>query len=226
MKTKKRRARRAVIVLICIAAAGALLGLAADLRVRSVGKSMIVDADSAAADGDFDCILVLGCGVRDDGTPSPMLRDRLLTAIALYEAGAAPKLLMSGDHGRDDYDEVNAMKNFAIGQGVPAEDIFLDHAGFSTYDSVYRAQAVFCVERAIIVTQRYHLYRALYIARRLGLDAVGVDACLQTYSGQTARDVREVLARCKDLCKCVFRPEPTFLGDQIPIDGDGNATAG
>lgn len=171
-----------------------------------------------------DCILVLGCGVRADGEPSLMLRDRLDMGIALYKAGAAPKLLMSGDHSRTDYDEVNAMKDYAIAAGVPSEDIFMDHAGFSTYESMYRAKDVFCAETVIIVSQEYHLYRAVYDARALGLDAWGVPAEDVNYLGQFVRDIREILARNKDFFYCLIQPEPTFLGEAIPVSGNGNLT--
>lgn len=173
-----------------------------------------------------DCILVLGCGVRPTGEPSLMLRDRLDMGLALYEAGAAPKLLMSGDHGREEYDEVNAMKNYAMEAGVPSADVFMDHAGFSTYESMYRARDVFCAEKVIIVSQQYHLYRAVYDARALGLEAYGVAAEDVAYLGQTVRDIREILARNKDYFYCLFRPEPTFLGEAIPVFGNGDLSNG
>ncbi len=149
-----------------------------------------------------DCILVLGAGVKKDHTPSNMLNDRLEAAISLYNQGKAPKIIMSGDHGRDDYDEVNVMKNFAIEKGVPSSDIFMDHAGFSTYESLYRAKNIFQAKKVIIVTQDYHLYRALYIANQLGIEAVGYAANPRTYSGQFKRDIRECIARCKDFIIC------------------------
>ncbi len=180
-----------------------------------------MEAMEVGANTQADCILVLGAGIRPDGTPSFMLRHRLDKGIELYEAGVAPKLLLSGDNGQERYDEVNAMKGYVLAQGVPAEDIFLDHAGFSTYDSIYRAKAVFAVEEAVVVTQNYHLYRALYIARRLGLQAVGVSAEGSHYSGQWGRDVREFLAKNKDFVMCFIKPEPKYLGEVIPISGDG-----
>ena len=173
-----------------------------------------------------DCILVLGCGVREDGQPSLMLRDRLDKGLALYQAGAAPKLLMSGDHSRSDYDEVNTMKDYAMAAGVPSADVFMDHAGFSTYESMYRARDVFRAEKIIIVSQGYHLYRAVYDARALGLEAWGVPAEEIRYLGQFMRDVREILARNKDFFYCIFQPEPTFLGEAIPVFGDGDQTNG
>ncbi len=193
-------------------------------HVINSAKGNIILADTAAQLSDIDCILVLGCGVRDDGTPSAMLSDRLSVGISLYESGASPKMLMSGDHGRVTYDEVNTMKQYAIDRGVPSEDVFMDHAGFSTYESIYRAKEIFEADKIIIVTQEYHLYRALFIAEKFGLEAYGVSADLQGYSGQQARDAREVLARNKDFMTSIFKPKPTFLGEAIPVDGNGNIT--
>ena len=167
---------------------------------------------------------MLGCLVNDGGVPSDMLHDRLRQSVELYKMGAAPKLLMSGDHGREYYDEVDAMKIYAVGQGIASEHVFMDHAGFSTYESMYRAKEIFGVKKVIIVTQEYHLYRAVYIARSLGLDAYGVTSDYDRYYGQFRRDVREVLARVKDFGTSIFKPEPTYLGETIPIWGDGNLT--
>ena len=171
-----------------------------------------------------ECILVLGASVLSDGTPSDMLRDRLDVGIALYRAGAAPKLLLSGDNGQVEYNEVAAMLEYALAAGVPEEDVFLDHAGFSTYESVYRAKAVFRVDRMLVVTQRYHLYRALHGCRAMGIEALGAGADQQKYAGREMRELREVLARDKDLVKWGIRPDPTFLGDPIAITGDGTGT--
>jgi vancomycin permeability regulator SanA len=153
-----------------------------------------------------------------------MLRDRLERGIELYDLGAAPKLLMSGDHGRVGYNEVGVMKQYAIDQGVPSEDIFMDHAGFSTYETMYRAKEIFKASKVIVVTQEYHLYRALYIAEQLGIEAYGVSSDLDTYVGQTKRDIREILARCKDFAMCIFKIEPTYLGEVIPVNGNGDVT--
>lgn len=131
---------------------------------------------------------------------------------------------MSGDHGRNNYDEVNVMKQYAIDQGVPSSDIFMDHAGFSTYDSIYRAKEIFNADKVIIVTQEYHLYRALYIANKLGLEAYGVRANPKQYSVQLFRELREILARNKDFIKTIYKPKPTYLGEVIPVSGDGNIT--
>ncbi len=213
-----------LITILCVIFVCAVAAICVNAYVKSVGGKRIVSAEQAAAYENTDCIVVLGCGVYADGTPSPMLRDRLERAIELYKAGAAPKIIMSGDHGTEGYDEVNTMKKYAVDAGVPSEDVFMDHAGFSTYETVYRAKEIFCAENVIIVTQEYHLYRALYLAEKLGLKAHGVGADYRTYAGQTVRNVREILARCKDFGSAIFKPKPTFLGEKIPVSGDGNAT--
>ena len=224
MKTKTKLLRRLICVFLCLC----ILGVGALAVINSVVKlttnKQILSAEVAAELQDVDCILVLGCGVREDGTPSDMLYDRLRRSVELYEVGTAEKLLMSGDHGRQEYNEVAVMKQFAIDRGIPSENVFMDHAGFSTYESLYRAKEVFQADKILIVTQEYHLYRALYIANRLGLEAYGVAADYREYAGQSLRDGREVLARLKDFGKCIFKPQPTFLGDAIPVSGNGNLT--
>lgn len=171
-----------------------------------------------------ECIMVLGAAVNPDGSPSQMLKDRLETGIALYHMGVAPKLLLTGDNGQMEYNEVQVMKNFAVDRGVAEEDIFLDHAGFSTYDSVYRASYVFGVESMVVVSQEYHLYRALYGCNRMGIDAVGASADQAVYRGQEMREGREILARVKDFGMWIVKPEATFLGEAIPISGSGITT--
>ena len=223
MKNWKKWLKQGILALFCLGITGglAVFGLSSFVKNRTADK--IVN-ETEAAKLDADCILVLGCGVREDGTPSLMLRDRLETGVALYEAGAAPKLLMSGDHGRKDYDEVNLMKDYAMEKGIPSEDIFMDHAGFSTYDSMVRARDIFCAKTVVIVSQEYHLYRALYLAEKLGLEAYGVPALDVNYRGQAYREFREMLARSKDFCTAVIQPQPKFLGEKIPISGNGDLT--
>lgn len=205
-----------------------LLGIVAVLGINAWVSGSVADriltAEDAALLEDVDCILVLGCAVKENGVPSAMLEDRLKRGVELYDLGAAPKILMSGDHGTESYDEVDAMKRYAVDAGVPSEDVFMDHAGFSTYESLYRAKEIFRAEKILIVTQEYHLYRALYIAEAFGLEAYGVASDYRPYSGQGARDLRELLARVKDFGTCIFKPEPTYLGEAIPISGDGNLT--
>ena len=184
-------------------------------------KYIINDNDSKL--DNIDCIIVLGAGIWGD-KPSPMLEDRLKTAIDLYNKEISTKIIMSGDHGRNEYDEVNIMKDYAIESEIPSENIFMDHAGFSTYDSIYRAKEIFKANKVIIVTQKYHLYRALYIARSLGLEAYGVASDPRKYRGATYREIREILARNKDFVKTIFKPKPTYLGEEIPVSGNGDIT--
>ena len=218
--TKKRKL---LIACLCLLLLGAALVLLPDLYIRFSARGRIVSPEAA---GDFgaDCVLVLGAGLLPDGSPSLMLTERICTGVELYRAGVAPKLLMSGDHGTPGHDEVNAMKDAALAAGVPSEDVFMDHAGFSTYDSMYRAVEIFGAKRAVIVTQAYHLPRALYLARCMGLEAVGVACDTQRYRGQLYRDVREILARDKDFFKGILRPAPTYLGEAIPLTGSGDVT--
>jgi len=210
------------ILLLGIIGIASILGI--DSYVRNQSKDYILDSIDASKLEDVDAILVLGCQVKESGYPSAMLRDRLNRSIELYKLDASNKIIMSGDHGRNEYDEVNTMKQFAVDEGIPSSDIFMDHAGFSTYESMYRAKEIFGVNKIIIVTQEYHLYRAIYDAKALGIEAYGVSSDYFRYSGQLYRDIREVLARVKDFGYTLFKPEPTFLGDSIPINGDGNIT--
>ncbi|MCH5167050.1 MAG: YdcF family protein [Erysipelotrichales bacterium] len=194
-----------------------------NLYVRISTSNQIITEKDYSSLKDIDCILILGAGVWGE-KPSPMLKDRLQKGIDLYQDNISNKIIMSGDHGRKEYGEVNIMKNYAIEKEIPSEDIFMDHAGFSTYDSIYRAKEIFKAKKVIIVTQKYHLYRALYIANKLGLEAYGVGANPRQYAGATYRELREILARDKDFIKCIFKPKPTYLGHIIPVSGNGDIT--
>lgn len=211
----------AVGLAVCLVLTAVLSVFGIDFYVKKSTEKYVLTPEEAG--NGYDCILVLGCGVYGD-TPSHMLEDRLLQGIELYKNGASDKMLMSGDHGRENYDEVNVMKDFALNRGVKSKDVFMDHAGFSTYESMYRAKEIFKAEKILIVTQDYHLYRAIYDARALGIEAYGVASNPRTYSGQLYRDLREILARNKDFVYGILKPEPTYLGDPIPIQGNGNAT--
>ena len=191
--------------------------------VKASYKNKIISPEEASK-LNADCILVLGAGVSANGIPSPMLEDRLIQGIELYNMESSEKLLMSGDHSSKDYDEVNTMKDYAVESGVVSENIFMDHAGFSTYESMYRARDIFKVKKAIIVTQEYHLHRALYIANSLGIDAYGVAADPRQYVGQNLRELREILARVKDFFNVIIKPYPTYLGEAISLSGNGDTT--
>lgn len=223
-KNKPKRLKKFIRRLVLLGFAGAALALAINFFVIAAGRRHVVTAQQAAA-VDADCILVLGAGVIGaDNAPSQMLADRLAQGVELYELGASDRLLMSGDHGREDYDEVNTMKQYAVSRGIDSAHVFMDHAGFSTYESLYRAKEIFGVKKIVIVTQRYHLFRALYIAERLGLEACGVASDPRAYGGQEYRAAREVLARDKDFFYTIFKPEPKYLGETIPISGSGDLT--
>ena len=226
MKKKKagKIIRKTILLLLILGILGACALFGIDAWVVHSTAPRVLTPEEAAELEDVDCILVLGCLVRSEGNPSDMLADRLRRGVELYKAGAAPKLLMTGDHGRTNYDEVNTMKQYAIDEGILSQDIFMDHAGFSTYESMYRARDIFQAKKILIVTQEYHLYRALYVAQALGLDAYGVNADYRNYSGQSMRDIREILARNKDFLTSIFQPQPTYLGDAIPISGSGDLT--
>lgn len=220
-KRKKKKIPGISILLLCVFVLAAPFSISAFVKA-SADQYLVTDEEAQKLGA--DCILVLGAGLKPDGTPNNMLRDRLDKGIELYKKGAAPKLLLSGDNGQQEYDEVNAMKEYVLKAGIPSEDIFLDHAGFSTYESMYRARDIFLVEKAIVVTQKYHQYRALYTARGLGVEGWGVVSEPRTYSGQKYRDIREILARDKDFVKMIIQPEPTYLGNTIPISGSSLAS--
>lgn len=183
-------------------------------------------ADNTCGENDSgrQAALVLGARVWNNGELSDIFKDRVKTAIELYKNKKVGKILVSGDHGQTDYDEVNAAKEFLLVNGVKDEDIFLDHAGFDTYDSLYRARDVFKAGSLIVVTQDFHLPRALYLADKLGLDACGVSADLQKYLGESARNRREKLANIKAWLNIVFNSKPKYLGDIIPLSGSGLET--
>lgn len=165
--------------------------------------------------------LVLGARVYSDGSLSGIFQDRVDRAISLYRNNKVEKILVSGDHGQDNYDEVNAAKDYLLEENIKEEDIFLDHAGFDTYDSLYRAKEVFDANSLIIVTQDFHLERALYIANKLDINSCGVSADLHRYYGENKRQAREVLAKVKAWFDITFNSSPVYLGKQIPLSGSG-----
>jgi len=222
-KTKILKKIICIVLVLGILTVGNVLAINA--HIKNFAGQYILDSDSIASLGEnFDCALILGCKVKANGRPSDMLHDRLQRGVELYNAEVVPKLLMSGDHGQTEYDEVNTMKQFALDDGIASSDVFMDHAGFSTYESMYRAREVFDAKKIVIVTQEYHLYRAIFIARKLGIEAYGIPADYHIYAGQSARDAREILARYKDYFSTIIKPTPTYLGDVIPINGNGDDT--
>lgn len=205
-KAKRRRfIRRYVLPVLCFCLmVGGLFGVlvaTVSLGMKATEQEDIRSVSEMAelsAEQPFDCVLVLGAGLRPDGSPSDMLHDRVVMGVELHQALGGVPLLMSGDR-TGDYDEVTAMKKLAMSLGVQEDKILLDPQGYSTYESVLRAKEIYGVKRILIVTQEYHLYRAMYLAEALEVEAYGVSADLRSYSGQGKREVRELLARFKDL---------------------------
>lgn len=217
--------KRTIIIFEILMLSGIVVFAAINGFVRiSAGKQITSVKELGNSDEKADAVLVLGAQVKEDGTPSKMLKERLDTGIEVYKSGLTDRIIMSGDHGRKDYDEVNVMKNYAVEQGVPAEHIFMDHAGFSTYESMYRAKEIFQADKLVVVTQKYHLYRAVYDAEAMGISAQGVSCDTKVYSGDKYRKFREAVAIIKDVGYTIIKPEPTFLGDAIPVSGNGNIT--
>ena len=178
----KKKLKKIIIIFLIVIITGAIIVLGINAYVKGSTKNQIIKNNDYSNLQDIDCIIVLGAGVWGEN-PSPMLEDRLLEGIKLYENNVAPKIIMTGDHGREEYDEVNVMKKFAMDKGVPSGDVFMDHAGFSTYESLYRAKEIFEADKVVIVTQEYHLYRALHIANELGIEAYGVASDPRQYVG-------------------------------------------
>lgn len=171
-----------------------------------------------------DAIVVLGASVRPDGSLSQILADRVEGAIVLYQEGVAPKIIMSGDNGEDSYNECAAMKRYAVERGVPSEDIFCDHAGFSTYDTMYRAKNIFGCQRVVVSTQTYHLYRAIYAGEGLGMTVAGVPTDMREYDNQLYYDIREIAARTKDFFKTLTGAQSTLGGEAISLQQSGDVT--
>lgn len=206
-----------VIVLLLISLIS--IGLI-DWAVERAGDRHIVTGDQLQP---ADCVIVPGALVYSD-RPSLMLQDRLDVALAIYQSGITDRILVSGDHGRKDYDEVNIMRQYLIDKGVDPEHIFMDHAGFDTYDTLYRARDVFLVRKAIVVTQDFHLRRALYIGECLKIDLQGVSSDLRAYPRAGYYRLREYAARVKAFIECLLKAKPTYLGETIPIQGSGLET--
>lgn len=214
---------RVLALVLAVVVVAVLVFVGTNAAAVLTTRDDIVDQQTAAA-FDADAIVVLGASVRPDGMPSGILQDRLDDGIALYFAGAAPTIIMSGDNGTESYNECWAMKQYAISQGVPSEDVFCDHAGFSTYETMYRARHVFGAERIVVATQTYHLYRALYDAQGVGMEAIGVPSDYGEYANQSWYDIREVFARTKDFFQVLFSVPSTFVGDPISLDQSGDVT--
>lgn len=168
--------------------------------------------------------LVLGSLVFENGNPSGVVRQRLDTTVELYRAGKIKRILVSGDHGQEDYDEVNSMKNYLLKKDIPLEDIFLDHAGFDTYSSMVRAKEVFEIDDVIIITQKFHLPRSVYIARKKGLKAYGIASNPNGWYETHYNRGRDKISRVKAFFDVMFNRKPKYLGEKIPINGSNEKT--
>jgi SanA protein len=200
------------------------------LALAVIGANLTVLEGGSAArgriEGDADCALVLGAGLRDDGSPSDVLRDRLDESLALYRSGRVKRIIVSGDHQTPAYDEPNAMRVYLEANGIPPEAVFMDHAGLDTYSSMWRARHVFGVSRIVVVTQQFHLARAVWCARALGMEAEGSAADRHLYRGIAWLQAREVISRTKAVVDVTVRRTPRHHGPPVDLNGDGRATRG
>lgn len=211
------------IAFLCLVLAVA----APNVAILVAENDRILDVDQVCEFGEtYDAIMVLGASINPDGTPSSVLQDRLDVAIRLYQSGVSQNIIVSGDDESDaDYDEVTAMKNYIVGMGVPSQDVFCDHAGICTYDSMYRAQYVFNVNTMVVVTQSYHLPRALFDANALGVSSVGVASDLHSYTELSFFHGREVFARVSDFIKVITRRDATYLSEPVSLSQSGDVTS-
>ncbi|WP_283170112.1 SanA/YdcF family protein [Curtanaerobium respiraculi] len=226
LKKGARFAAKAAMVIVVAGALVIAIPNGYEIATQAGKIRTLEQASEQASQGQtYDCIMVLGASVQPDGQPSTILADRIDVAVELYRAGVAPKIVMSGDNlNYNTYDEVGNMKAYAVAQGVPSEDVFCDHAGLNTYDSMYRAFHVFQVNRMAIVTQTYHLYRALYDADRFGITCIGIAADRHEYTKQAQFSMREVFARASDMGKVITNENATILSEPVSLDQSGDVT--
>lgn len=210
--------RISIVSLCTLAVCSIALAITISLLTRAHIHNDVAGLSSAQA------VLILGAGVYSNKTLTPILQDRVDTAISVYKQGLATKILVSGDNSKLSYNEVVPVHEYLVSAGIPASDIFLDYAGFDTYDSMYRARTIFQVESVIVVTQAFHLPRAVYIAQALGIKAQGIET--QGTDGTSMNYLREVPADIKAFIDIAFKSKPTYEGEIIPITGDGRATLG
>ena len=219
---KKIFKRLIILALVMVIALGIFVFVINYKVVKYARRYML--SENAVDKYNYDAAVVLGASVKKDKTPSLMLQDRLDKAVVLYTSGVVKRVIMTGDHIDDYYNEVNPMKDYAVGKGIDSNNIFLDHYGISTYDSMYRMKEVFSTEKPLIITQDYHLYRAIYIARKLGMDAYGISSNEREYTMQFYYDFRELLARVKDYFKVMKKPTSKYKSSKISLATDGDLT--
>ena len=202
-KSKKLSLFYKVVIFVAVVCVATVLSVCIiNLSVKGSVAANIVDTPAElSVDGKIDCIVILGAGLQSNVQPSHMLEDRIKTGVEVFNTVDADYILMSGDRSGEHYDEVGAMRKYAISLGVDEDKILLDGQGFSTFESISRVKDEYGFENIIIITQKYHLFRALYIAEKYDIEAFGVSADLRTYRGQIYRNLREMLARVKDFIK-------------------------
>ena len=226
MKNRKINIKKCLLLIFLSFLVIVIFGtLFINLYMVNYTSGNIIEENEVKKITDIDAILVLGCKAYSYG-PSLMLSYRLEKGIDIYNQ-TYNKIILSGDHGKNDYDEVNVMRDYMLDSDIPSQDIFLDHAGFSTYDSIYRAKYIFGTKKIIIITQKYHLYRALYIAKKIGIEAYGIPASDIPQKGiMLKNEIREILSRDKNFIKVIFKPQSKYLGEKISLEEDGNVTNG
>jgi SanA protein len=210
----ERTWRKGPFVLLILFLSLTLAPLVWRLTVRSYFSGRIYSPSSVPSD---QVAIVFGAAVYGNGRLSSVLRDRMETAITLYQNGKVNKILVSGDNSFDDYNEPGAMMAYAIERGIPPEDIQPDYGGRRTYDTCYRAREIFQLDSAILVTQKFHLPRALFTCRFLGVETIGVSADLRSYRGDRWYEFRETAATLNALWDVIRRNPPAVLGDPIPL---------
>ena len=204
MKTYKKKLLVLGVILLTIF----VYAMGINYYVKYTVIDRIKDTDEIK---NIDTLIVLGAKVHDDGRLSLMLKDRLDKTIEVYNKLDIKRVIVSGDSEHKDYDETTKMKEYLINNGIPEEDIIVDIYGLSTYDSIYRLKNVYGINKSIIITQKYHLYRSLYIANSLEIEAYGIPASGEDYFGQTAREIREILARNKDFLTSLFNVKSKYI---------------
>ena len=214
-------------VLLAVCALAVLIVGVANVVTVATTRDRVVTVEGAAtvlAGDAADAVVVLGASVYADGTPSDILADRLEVACDLYKSGAARAIIVSGDNRTSHYNESDAMKAYCGELGVPGEDVYVDHAGNTTYESMWRARHVFGADRIIVATQAYHLYRAMFAADCLGMQAWGVPCDKGAYDNPRAYSVREVLARTKDIYAALLRLPVDTAGEAVSLNDSGDLT--
>ena len=191
-----------IISEICFAGILTVVGISEYVRISQTDKVFDLATD-VPENEKIDCVVVLGAGLQSNGKPSHMLEDRIKVGVDVLDRTGADYILMSGDKSGEYYDEPAAMKKYAEEMGVDPSKILIDDKGFSTYESMTRVKDEYGFDNVVVITQRYHLYRALYIAEDAGIEAVGVSADLRPYRNQFVRELREILARVKDMLLCI-----------------------